>query len=313
MPTHTRFPAAPIASAALLAAACAGVLPTPAAAAPAPEISEEAARARLPRADLSGLNGEQRVQLVEIAGDTFDYAGCKSTLAACLRANLTDKHAPRMAKLAALLLIDGVPQSQVIFLLEQYYGSFPKAKRRNLRSDDCGALGDAKAPVSVVEYSDYQCPHCATALKPLHDLVAAAKGKVRFCSKYFPLPGHARARPAAAAAEYARAKGKFWEMNELLFGRQDELEDANLLAYARQLGLDGKAMLGEINAGRFNELIERHLKEGSDANVRATPSVFFNGRLLALPIRPDYLAISTEDELEWSANGGGWDKSSDKE
>ncbi len=271
-------------------------------------LSEQEARARLPRADFAGLTGEQRASLVELAGDTFDYAGCNSTLAACLREGVKDKHAPRMARLAAKLIIDGMPPSQIIYTLEQYYGAFPAAKRKQLRSDDCGGIGNPKAPITLVEFSDYQCPHCAAAVKPLHDLVESFKGKVRLCSKYFPLPGHPRSVQASAAAEYARSKGKFWELNELMFAHQEELEDNNLKAYAKQLGLDGGALLKEVYKGTYNDLIERHRKEGVEAGVRATPSVYFNGRLNTLPTRQDYLSFSVEDELEWSRNNGAWDK-----
>ena len=271
-------------------------------------LSEQEAHARLPRADFTGLTGEQRAALVELAGDTFDYAGCNSTLAACLRADVKDKHAPRMAKLAAKLIVDGMPPSQIIYTLEQYYGAFPAAKRKKLRSDDCGVLGDPKAPITLVEFSDYQCPHCAAAVKPLHDLVESHKGKVRLCSKYFPLPGHPRSMQASAAAEYARAKGKFWELNELMFARQEELEDNNLKAYAKQVGLDADALIKEVYKGTYSDLIERHRKEGTEAGVRATPSVYFNGRLNTLPNRLDYLAFSAEDELEWTRNNGAWDK-----
>lgn len=273
------------------------------------EMSVEEAHGKLPRADLSGLTGEQRYLLWEVAGDTFSYASCNSTLAACLRADQKGKHAPRMARLAAQLIKDGLSQSQTIFQLEQYYASFDaKRRQRQLRTDDAGCQGDAKAPLTLVEYSDYQCPHCATVVKPLHDLYAQLKGKARFCSKYFPLPGHPRAAIAAAVAEAARARGKFWQMNELLFAHQDELEDANLKAWAKQVGLDGEQILKEAYSGKHTELVERHKAEGLAAGVRATPTVFFNGRALTLPVKLEYLVHSAEDELEWQKNGGAWDK-----
>ena len=299
MPTRRTSPAAALLLAAL---ACAAPVSRADAQALAPSLptslTEAEAQARLPRADVSGLTGEQRAALVEIAGDTFDYAGnCRSTLAACLRADLKGKHAPRMAKLAAKLLQDGMPPSSVIYTLEQYYGTFPAAKRKKLRADDCGTLGDPKAAVTVVEFSDYQCPHCAAAVKPLHELVELFKGKVRVCSKYFPLPGHPRSVPASAAAEFARAKGKFWELSDLMFSKQEELEDANLKAYARQVGLDPDALIKDVYKGTATDLIERHRKEGVEAGVRATPSLYYNWRLATLPTRVDYLSITVEDEL----------------
>src|SRR5712691_8038885 len=132
------------------------------------ELSEERARQILPRADLTGLNGQQRAQFLEIAGDTFDYAGCNDTLARCLAAGVKDRHALRMAQLVKGFLLEGYTPSVVIEMIERDY--------------DCAILGDPRAPITVVEYSDFQCPHCAAAEKPLRDLVESMKGKVRLCS-----------------------------------------------------------------------------------------------------------------------------------
>ena len=271
-------------------------------------LSEERARQILPRADLHALTDQQRAQFLEVAGDTFGYAGCNETLARCLAATVTDKHAPRMAELVKALLLEGHLPPQVIDLVERYYASFAKDKRLRLRDQECPPLGDANAPITVVEFSDYQCPHCAMVQKPLRDLVRALPSKVRLCSKYFPLPGHGRAQIAAAVAEFARQKGRFWPMNDLLFAHQEELGDAELKEYARLIGLDGDAMLKQAYAGRFDALIERQKKEGVDAGVRATPTLFFNGRHFILSPKYEFLVFSAQDEDEWQRNGGGWDK-----
>ena len=271
-------------------------------------LSEERARQILPRADLHALTDQQRAQFLEVAGDTFGYASCTETLARCLGPTVTDRHPPRMAELIKALLLDGHSTSAILDTVERYYASFPKEKRQKLADQECPQLGDAKAPVAVVEFSDYQCPHCATAQKPLRDLVQALPARVRLCSKYFPLPGHARAQVAAASAEFARQRGKFWQMNDLLFAHQEELGDSDLKSYARELGLDGEAMLKQAYAGRFDDLIERQKKEGVGAGVRATPTLFFNGRQLTLPLKSEYLVFSAQDEVEWQRNNGGWDK-----
>ena len=274
-------------------------------AASARELSEEDARRILPRADLSGLSGEQRAQFLEIAGDVFDYAGCKDTLARCLGADVRDVHALRMSDLVKGMLLQGVPPGRVIELVEQYYASFDASKRQKVRSDDCPQLGDKNAPVALVELSDYQCPHCAAAAKPLHDFVLGpGKGKARLCAKYFPLDMHPRARIAAACAEFAKRKGKFWEMHEALFAHQEELEDDSLKRYAQQMGLDGAQMLKEVCAGHFDAVVASQMREGEAAHVQATPTIFLNGRQHLLPVQTFFLQRSIEDELEWQQNKG---------
>jgi protein-disulfide isomerase len=266
-------------------------------------LSEDDARRIVPRADLSGLTDEQRAQFLEVAGDVFDYAGCRDTLAKCLSASTQDVHALRMAELVKALILEGNSPNRVIEAVENYYASFDASKRQNLKPSDCPVLGDAKAPVVVVEFSDYQCPHCAVAAKPLRDLVMQSeKGKARLCSKYFPLNGHPRARVAAACAEYARRHGKFWQMHELLFANQEQLDDDTLRGLARQLGLDGAQMLQEAYAGKYDGVIDSQQQEGARAGVQATPTLFINGRQHVLPVKLQFLQRSVEDELEWQQN-----------
>ena len=112
----------------------------PAPAAPAAGLSEERAHQILPRANLSGMTDEQRAQFLEIAGDTFDYAGCNDTLAKCLGANVKDKHALRMTEIVKALILDGFTPTPILEMVERYYGSFSKEKRKKVRDDDCPIL-----------------------------------------------------------------------------------------------------------------------------------------------------------------------------
>jgi protein-disulfide isomerase len=279
-------------------------------AAGAAELTVERAKAILPRADLSTLKTDaQRGEFLEVAGDTFDYAGCNDTLARCLQANVTDKHALRMAELVKALVLTGAPASSVIDSVERYYASFAAKKRARLDDQDCGQLGDPKAKVVLVEFSDYQCPHCSKVVKPVHEMISALEGKVRWCAKYFPIVSiHPRAMISAEVAEYAKGQKKFWEMSELLFGHQEELDDYSLKKYAKQLGMDGDKMLKEVNAGNFDAAVNRQLKEGEAAGVNATPSFYFNGRFFDLPITTEFLVFSALDEEEWQSNSGAWGK-----
>jgi protein-disulfide isomerase len=274
-----------------------------------PELSAERAQQILPRADLSSLDDRQRAQFLEIAGDTFDYAGCNDTLARCLQANATDKHALRMTELVKALLLHGQNTSTIIDTVERYYAGFAANKRAHLDDQDCGSLGDPKAKVVMVEFSDYQCPHCAHAAKPLKDAVGDLPGQLRLCSKYFPIAqAHPRANVAAAVAEFARGQKKFWQMGDLLFEHQEELDDASLKQYAKQLGLDPDRMLREVYSGKFDAEVQKQFKEGEAAGVRATPTVYFNGREYLLPMSREFLVFSAQDEEEWQANHGAWAK-----
>jgi protein-disulfide isomerase len=267
-------------------------------------ITNDQAKNVYPRVDLSGLTDDQRGVFLDVAPEVFNYAGCESTLAQCLRAPAKDAYALRMAELVKQLAHEGLPASTIVGVVETYYQSFEAKNRVSLRADNCPLLG--KGPVALVEFSDYQCPHCAAARAPLEELVEKErKGHVRLCSKYFPFPSHPRARVAALCAEYAREQGKFWEMHAILFSHQDALEDADLKAYAQQLKLDGDQMLKEAYSGKFDEVVEKHRREGLSAGVESTPSLYFNGRHYSLPVKSWYLAFSVDDELSWQ-KAKGW-------
>lgn len=261
-------------------------------------LTEQQAQQIVPRARLADLTDAQRAVFVDAATELFVYAGCQDTLAKCLAKGQNDPHALRMAELLKHLAAEGAAASPIVQAMEKYYDSFAPQRRVQLRADNCPSLG--KGPIEMVEFSDYQCPHCAAALQPLDQLVEKdRKGKVRLCSKYFPFAQHPRARIAALCAEYARAHGKFWEMNGLLFANQDALEDANLKSYAAQLGLDGEEMLKKVYAGDYDAVVEKHIREGTAAGVESTPTLFIDGRLSVLPARQFYLDFSVDDEMAW--------------
>jgi protein-disulfide isomerase len=266
-------------------------------------VTAEQARRIVPRADLTDLTDAQRGVFLDVATEVFNYAGCQDTLAKCLAAGQKDPHALRMAALVKQFCSEGHPASPIVQAVERYYASFERAQRAPVTADNCAVAGTG--PVAIVEFSDYQCPHCAQAVAPLEELVdKSRKGKARLCSKYFPFPSHPRARIAAACAEYARAKGKFWEMNASLFAHQETLEDEDLKRYARELGLDGEEMLKQVYAGKFDAQVEKHRREGMAAGVDSTPAIFFDGRPNMLPLRPWYLTFTVDDELQWQREKG---------
>jgi protein-disulfide isomerase len=145
-------------------------------------------------------------------------------------------------------------------------------------SADDHARGPGAAPVTVVEYGDYECPYCAAARPVLAALIDHSPGQVRLVFRNFPLADvHPFALTAALAAEAAAALGAFWPMHDLLFSKQDRLRDSDLARYAELLGLPGDAVIGDA-AQPYGDKIEADFHSGVDSGVRGTPTLFINGR-----------------------------------
>jgi formate-nitrite transporter family protein len=142
------------------------------------------------------------------------------------------------------------------------------------------ALGPADARVTLVEYGDYECPHCG-ALHPLiHDARKAFGGNLRFVFRHFPLrSSHPHALAAAKAAEAAGEQGKFWEMHDHLYRHQTELKGEDLLRHARTLGLDLARFERELDARPHEVRIREDLASAAKSDAAGTPSLFINGEL----------------------------------
>ncbi len=138
-------------------------------------------------------------------------------------------------------------------------------------------LGPDDALVTVIEFSDFQCPYCAKAPAPLKDAIAAYEGDVRLIFKHYPLPSHRQAPAAAQASWAAHQQGKFWEMHDEIFANQKALTDKDLEGYAQKLGLD----LTRFNADRASEAakqaVDADYAAGSKAGATGTPYFLVNG------------------------------------
>ena len=140
-------------------------------------------------------------------------------------------------------------------------------------------LGNPDAAVTLLEYGDYECPYCAAAAPVLRQVVEESDGHVRLLFRNFPLADrHPFALTAALAVEAAGAQGAFWPMHEMVFARQDRLDDAALRAYAEEVGIDGSRVVGEAAQG-FGDKVEADFAAGLEVGVGGTPTVFIDGRL----------------------------------
>ena len=139
--------------------------------------------------------------------------------------------------------------------------------------------GALHAPVTLIEYGDYECPYCAAAQPVLEEVVAGSDGGVRLIFRNFPLfELHPYALTAALAAEAAAAQGAFWPMHDLLFAHQTRLSDWDLAKYATKLNLAGATVIGDP-AQPYGDKVEADFDLAVAAGVQGTPTLFINGRL----------------------------------
>ncbi len=147
-----------------------------------------------------------------------------------------------------------------------------------IATDDQPAKGAASATVTIVEFTDYQCPSCAQMHPVLERIMSEMSDRVRLVVRDYPLAQHANAFKAAEAAEAAREQGKYWEYTALLFRNQSALEVTNLKQYATALGLDRARFDAALDGGKFVGHVRRDILDGEKLGVSGTPSLFVNGR-----------------------------------
>jgi len=138
--------------------------------------------------------------------------------------------------------------------------------------------GNPEASVELVEYGDYQCPYCGQAYPVIKSIQAKMGDKLKFVFRNFPLSEiHQRAAYAAVAAEAAGFQDKFWEMHDILFENQRNLQDEDLIKYAEQLNLNMKKFQEDFRNREYREKVESDFESGVRSGVNATPSFFING------------------------------------
>ena len=154
----------------------------------------------------------------------------------------------------------------------------PEPPIYNIAIDDQPMKGNAKAAVTVIEFTDYQCPSCALQHPVLNRLVTEYGDRIQLVVRDFPLAQHKEAWVAAEAAEAAREQGKYWEFVALLYGRQSALQAEKLKQYATELGLDRTKFDLALDTKKFAEKVQRDFLEGQKVGVDGTPTMFVNGR-----------------------------------
>lgn len=197
---------------------------------------------------------------------------------------------------AALFLLDSVRAGKSKQDREKAYNMrFDAKKVRTIDADGCPELGPPDAPVTIIEWADFECPACKAFYPILDGLVKRFPGQVRLVYKNYPLSIHPHGEIAARAGVAAARQGKFWEMHHLLFDNQERLEQSDLEGYAKQLKLDVGKFKSEMGSDDTVARITRDKRAADDVNLDSTPTVFINGREVDMQLLDD----PVNDLVKW--------------
>jgi protein-disulfide isomerase len=165
--------------------------------------------------------------------------------------------------------------------------------------------GPDHATVTLVEYGDFECPHCKNAVGAVNMLLSRFDGQVRLVFRNFPLVEiHPHALQAAVAAECAGAQGRFWQMHDLLFEKQSRLGMPQLESYARSLGLDMARFDADMEGEVYLQRVREQRLGGDASGVRSTPGFFVNGRIQDVSYGLHALLAAVEAELRAPGSSG---------
>ncbi len=248
-------------------------LAAPPASTPASRAAEKAAKAAadldaaIDELKLQGVGQEQRKLLVRYAAGDFCYCGCPHTVGNCLLRHKACKHSARQLRLAAGVLAQAPSSTpeDIQKFVTQYYMSFDH--RAKIALDGFGPpLGDEKAPVTLVEYSDFTCPFCQSFRPVLEAFVAAHAGQVKLYFKPFPIDSHPGAMELAQAGEWGRKQGAFWRFHDLLFSSAHDLDA--IADAAQSIGLDAADLRDALTSNKYEEKVAASRTEGLALGVR---------------------------------------------
>jgi protein-disulfide isomerase len=236
----------------------------------------------LPGIDTSSLVPREKHELDALVKEL--YAPC-ADVAVSVAQCLTEKRPCSRCAIAAKFIYDRVHDGQSREQIEEAYKArFDPSAAKSIPLDGSPSKGPAAAPVTIVEFADFECQHCKNLEAVLGEVLASHPNDVRLVFKFYPLVQiHHYAEPAARAAIAAMAQGKFWQMHDLLFANQEHLGEESIRTYAKEVGLDVPKLEADMTAQAATDRIAKDGVLVRDLAVDHTPTVYVNGRYVDHP------------------------------
>jgi protein-disulfide isomerase len=231
--------------------------------------------------DLSSLTAVQKKAVLKLLREEDCSCQCGMKTAECIVKDPNCSYSRALAKIA----IQGVKDGKTLVEISKLMDASPKAHRPKVLEDPVSipvagspVRGAADARITLIEFSDFECPYCSAAVKQVDAVMAAYPKDVKLIYKQFPLSMHPHAQMAAEASLAANEQGKFWEMYEVLFQNSRRLSAENMLSMAQQIGLDMNKFKADLDSGKFKSVIQKDLADGDAAGVYGTPAFYINGQ-----------------------------------
>jgi len=242
-------------------------LPTP----PADQMIREA-----PGVDLSALGETQLASFYTMINTEPSACAKPHALATSLNDDPDCRNSLLVAQFIADRLASGATPSDIKFEIDVVAEAL---EVHDIPIEGRPIYGNERAPVTLVMFADFQCPHCRAEAPEVRKIVKQYRGQARLVYMHYPLGKFPRSEAAAAAAEAAHLQGKFWEMHDLIFDHQSALEDEDLERYASQIqGLDVDKWKADYASEAMELVVAKNKALGEALDIHATPSVFVNGR-----------------------------------
>jgi protein-disulfide isomerase len=260
----------------------------------------------LPGVDLNNLSAAQKTTVLKILREEGCSCGCGMKLAECRVKDPSCSYSTGLASAVVDAIRHGKSEAEAI--AAAHASKWAQVQAPKILDDPiaipvAGApvRGPQNAPITIVEFSDFQCPYCAAAAPQINALLQAYPSQVKLIYKEFPLEIHSQADLAADAAVAAQKQGKFWPMYDSLFRIHDDLSRANILTIAKSNGLDMSRFQSDVDSTEVRETVIRDVQDGDRAGVEGTPTIFIDGQRYNGPIDISSLKPILDAELKHPA------------
>ncbi|HLK47587.1 MAG TPA: thioredoxin domain-containing protein [Bryobacteraceae bacterium] len=259
----------------------------------------------LPKVDFAGLTPAQTARALKLLRQQDCSCRCGMKVAECRMKDPSCAYSRGMADETVAAIRAGKNDQQVLAAVAASDIAKGPADHSKLLEDpvnipvaNAPVRGPATAPVTLVEFSDFQCPFCIAATPQLESVLKAYPSQVKLIFKEFPLDTHAQAPLAAAAALSAQKQGKFWPMYDGLFAQKGNLSRRGVLALAMGIGLDMKQFQADLDSAAIKKAVERDMDDGEHIGVDSTPTLFMNGQRYNGPVTLAALKPVLDQELK---------------